>query len=86
MKKVIIIGSGIAGLAASIRLISKGFDVEIFESNSFPGGKISSFNLGKYRFDAGPSLFTMPHFVDELFLLTGEDPRKYFNYKKSKIN
>ncbi|MAU63759.1 MAG: phytoene dehydrogenase [Flavobacteriaceae bacterium] len=86
MKKVIIIGSGIAGLAASIRLISKGFDVEIFESNSFPGGKISSFNLGKYRFDAGPSLFTMPHFVDELFLLTGEDPRKYFNYKKKDIS
>tara|TARA_X000000368_G_scaffold419068_1_gene422024 strand:+ start:6440 stop:7900 length:1461 start_codon:yes stop_codon:yes gene_type:complete len=86
LKKVIIIGSGIAGLAASIRLISKGFDVEIFESNSFPGGKISSFNLGKYRFDAGPSLFTMPHFVDELFLLTGEDPRKYFNYKKKDIS
>ena len=82
MKKAIIIGAGIAGIASSIRLRSKGYDVQVFESNSYPGGKLASFNLGNYRFDAGPSLFTMPNFVDELFDLFGENPKEHFAYKK----
>ena len=51
MKKVIIIGSGIGGLSTAIRLKAKGFDVDVFEKNSFPGGKLSNINIGKYRFD-----------------------------------
>lgn len=82
MKKAIIIGAGIAGIASSIRLKSKGYDVKVFESNSYPGGKLASFNLGNYRFDAGPSLFTMPNYVDELFDLFGENPKEHFAYKK----
>jgi phytoene desaturase len=38
--------------------------------------------LGEYRFDAGPSLFTLPFLVDELFTLCGENPRDHFNYLK----
>jgi phytoene desaturase len=86
LKKAIIIGAGIAGIASSIRLRSKGYDVNVFESNSYPGGKIASFNLGDYRFDAGPSLFTMPNFVDELFDLFGENSKEYFTYKKKDIS
>tara|TARA_B100000780_G_scaffold189848_2_gene133629 strand:+ start:6538 stop:7998 length:1461 start_codon:yes stop_codon:yes gene_type:complete len=86
LKKVIIIGAGIAGIASSIRLRSKGYDIEVFESNSYPGGKIASFNLGDYRFDAGPSLFTMPHFVDELYDLFGENSKDHFLYKKKEIS
>jgi phytoene dehydrogenase-like protein len=67
MKNVIVIGSGIAGLAVSIRLALKGYNVQVFEQNSYPGGKLSSFSIKDYRFDAGPSLFTMPHLVTELF-------------------
>ena len=67
MNKAIIIGSGIAGLATAARLLSKGYDVSIFEAGEVTGGKIHSFNLGEYRFDAGPSLFTLPYLVDELF-------------------
>ena len=67
MNKVIIIGAGIAGLATAIRLRNKGYNVEVFEANSYTGGKISSFNISQYRFDAGPSLFTLPHLVDDLF-------------------
>ena len=67
MKKAIVIGAGIGGLATSIRLAKKGYHVSVFEKNDYPGGKLSTFNLGKYRFDAGPSLFTMPHFVTDLF-------------------
>ena len=55
-KKVVrIIGSGIAGIAASIRLAKKGFEVHVHEGNEYPGGKLSQIKLGKYRFDAGPS-------------------------------
>ena len=83
--KAIIIGSGIAGIATSIRLACQGYDVSVFEKNEYPGGKLSSFTLGDYRFDFGPSLFTMPHFVDELFALAGENPRDHFQYKRKEI-
>lgn len=78
--KAVIIGSGIAGIAGSIRLAKKGYAVEIFEANDYPGGKLSQFEQDGYRFDAGPSLFTMPHLVDELFELAGEDPKDHFDY------
>lgn len=81
-KKAVVIGAGVAGIATSIRLRLKGYEVEVFEKNNYPGGKLSEFKLGAFRFDAGPSLFTMPHYVDELFQLAGKDPRKYFNYDR----
>ena len=86
MKKAIIIGSGIGGIATALRLKSMNYDVTVFENNDFPGGKLSSFDLGSYRFDAGPSLLTMPHFIDELFDLFNENPRDHFNYKKKDIS
>lgn len=81
-KKAIVIGSGIAGIASAIRLRNKGFDVAVYETNEYPGGKLTVLQLGSYRFDAGPSLFTMPHLVDELFVLSGKDPKAYFEYQK----
>lgn len=80
--RVIIIGSGIAGLAASVRLAVKGYAVEVFEANAYPGGKLTQFQQGNYRFDAGPSLFTMPQYMDDLFELAGRNPKQYFNYKR----
>ena len=85
MNKVIVIGSGIAGIATSIRLALKGYDVQVFEQNSFPGGKLSTFSINGYRFDAGPSLFTMPHFVTELFDLAGEEVAPHFEFSKKEI-
>lgn len=82
IKKALIIGAGIAGIASAIRLAVKGYEVEVFEANSYPGGKLTSIEKDGYRFDAGPSLFTMPQYVDELFTLTGKSPRDYFNYQK----
>ncbi|MEB2776510.1 1-hydroxycarotenoid 3,4-desaturase CrtD [Algoriphagus sp. D3-2-R+10] len=81
-KKAFIIGSGIAGIAAAIRLAVKGYDVEVFEANAYPGGKLSEISLENYRFDAGPSLFTLPEQVDELFRLAGKRPKDYFEYEK----
>ena len=56
MKTAAVIGAGIAGIATSIRLANKGYEVHVFEANTYPGGKLSSFELNGYRFDAGPSL------------------------------
>ncbi|MBK0377911.1 1-hydroxycarotenoid 3,4-desaturase CrtD [Mucilaginibacter segetis] len=81
-KKAVIIGAGIAGIASAIRLAVKGYNVEVFETNDYPGGKLSEIIVNGYRFDTGPSLFTMPQYVDELFKLAGKDPRTYFNYQK----
>lgn len=84
MRKVGIIGAGIAGIGAAIRLAKAGFECHVFENNSFPGGKLSSFHLGDYRFDRGPSLFTMPQYVDELFSLYPEYPCKFSYLKMDK--
>lgn len=80
--KVAIIGAGIGSLATSIRLAHAGHEVHVYEANSYAGGKLHSFALGEYRFDGGPSLFTMPHYVTELFDLCGKRPADYFEYQK----
>lgn len=79
---VAVIGAGIGGMAAAIRLANRGHVVSVFEANSYPGGKLTSFRLGAYRFDAGPSLFTLPHLVEELFELSNVDISSYFSYEK----
>jgi phytoene desaturase len=85
MTKAIVIGAGIGGLATAIRLAKKGYAVEVFEANDYVGGKLSTFTLGDYRFDAGPSLFTMPQFVDDLFTLCGENPTDFFQYNRKEV-
>lgn len=81
-KKAVVIGAGIGGLAASVRLAVKGYQVTLLESNSYTGGKLTEINTDGYRFDAGPSLFTMPTLVDELFTLAGKDPSAYITYSQ----
>ncbi|MDP2238048.1 MAG: phytoene desaturase family protein [Bacteroidales bacterium] len=80
--KAIVVGAGIAGIATAIRLQHKGYSVIVMEANSYPGGKLTQFTQGKYRFDAGPSLFTMPQYVDDLFKLTGHEPKTFFQYSR----
>ncbi|MDC3219881.1 phytoene desaturase family protein, partial [Saprospiraceae bacterium] len=77
--------SGIAGIATSIRLRKKGYNVDVFEANNYPGGKLTSFIKNGFRFDAGPSLLTMPNLVEELFELFEEDASQYFQYKKKEV-
>ncbi len=85
IKKAIIIGAGVAGLAAAIRLAVKGYQVEVYEKNSYPGGKLSWFWQDGYAFDAGPSLFTEPHLVTELFDVASEPIEDYFTFKTVEI-
>lgn len=82
MKHVVIIGSGIAGIATSIRLARSGYRVTVLEAADGPGGKLRESRRDGFRFDLGPSLFTLPQNVDELFELCGERPEEHFRYKK----
>jgi phytoene desaturase len=85
MKKAIIVGSGIAGLAAAIRLQNKGYQVQVLEKNNYPGGKLTQLSGNGFRFDAGPSLFTMPNLVTELFEISGKKSSDYFNFEQLEI-
>jgi phytoene desaturase len=84
-KRVNVIGAGIAGLAAAIRLRAKGFDVTVYEKNPYPGGKLTEIFAGGYRFDAGPSLFTLPELVTELFRDVGQSAEGRFSYKYKEV-
>lgn len=84
-KKAIIIGAGVGGMATAIRLSLLGYEVEVFERNDYPGGKLSQFETNGFRFDAGPSLFTCPHLIEELFALANEPIAPYFTYEKLAI-
>ncbi|WP_317191969.1 1-hydroxycarotenoid 3,4-desaturase CrtD [Hymenobacter rubidus] len=80
---VAVIGAGIAGIAAAVRLAVAGHAVTVFEAGPTFGGKMHQFTLpGGYRFDAGPSLFTLPQLVDDIFRLAGREPADYFRYER----
>lgn len=81
-KNIAIIGSGVGGLGSAIRMAAKGHKVTVYEQAPIPGGKISQIEEQGFRFDTGPSLFTLPSMVDELFELAGENPRDHFLYRK----
>ncbi|MEZ4774377.1 MAG: 1-hydroxycarotenoid 3,4-desaturase CrtD [Bacteroidia bacterium] len=77
----VIVGAGIAGIAIAIRLKVRGYTVSVYEKNPRPGGKLSEIIADGFRFDAGPSLFTLPGLVEELFSLAGKNPKDYFAYE-----
>ncbi|REC94943.1 1-hydroxycarotenoid 3,4-desaturase CrtD [Kushneria indalinina] len=80
--RIAVIGAGIAGMAAAIRLRLQGNHVEVFEAGATAGGKLGELVLGEYRFGIGPSLLTMPEYIDELFALAGEMPSEHFRYQR----
>lgn len=79
--KIAVIGSGIGGLSAAVRLQSQGHAVTVYEATDHIGGKIAEVKRGGYRFDAGPSLFTMPEYMMELIRVAGKNPEDYFTYR-----
>lgn len=80
-----IVGAGVAGLSSAIRMALRGYQVDIYEANSYPGGKLSSLHLNNYKFDAGPSVFTMPQYFEELFSMAGKSFQDYCPYIKLDI-
>lgn len=66
-----IIGSGIGALAAGIRLLSKGYQVTIFESRNVAGGKAAGTTIEGHILDSGPTILRMPHLYTDLFSSSG---------------
>jgi phytoene desaturase len=82
-KHIAIIGAGVAGLAAAVRLGAAGHKVTVVEANDYVGGKLTAKMIGKYRFDLGPSVFTMPHLIEELTKISKQDSKfEYLNLDK----
>ena len=86
MKKVIVCGAGIGGLVSAIRLAEKGFDVEIYEKNLYPGGKMGELRKDGFRFDTGPSVITMPVIFEEFFKDIKRNMDDYFEFDKPEIS
>ncbi|MCC8087746.1 MAG: phytoene desaturase [Rikenellaceae bacterium] len=81
-----VVGAGIGGIAAAIRLAANGFEVTVYEKNNAPGGKIAELRSDGYRFDTGPSLFTLPVLAEELYELCGEKMQQSIPYRMLEVN
>ncbi|MDX1590892.1 MAG: phytoene desaturase family protein [Balneolaceae bacterium] len=80
--KAIVIGAGLGGLAAACLLAKRGYTVQVFEKNRTPGGKMQQVQQGPYRFDTGPSLFTMPFILERLFRECGKAMEDYLKIEE----
>lgn len=75
-----IVGSGFGGLAAAIRLQAAGVSTVLFEARDKPGGRAYVYEDQGYTFDAGPTVITAPHCLDELFELCGKRREDYVEF------
>src|SRR6201996_8044604 len=71
--RVVVVGAGLAGLAAALHLAGRGREVTVIERGTHPGGRAGRFNAGGYRFDTGPSVLTMPDLLAEPLAAVGEE-------------
>ncbi len=78
-KKVIVIGSGFAGLSAAASLAQKGYDVTVLEKNESPGGRASQYAQDGFVFDMGPSWYWMPDVFEKYFNKFGKKVSDYYN-------
>ncbi len=76
--KVVIIGSGFAGLAAASCLAQQGFGVTVLEKNSSAGGRARKFHTQGYTFDMGPSWYWMPEVFETFFNRFGKSVADYY--------
>lgn len=76
-QKVVVVGAGLAGLSAAMRLAGAGREVTVLEQESVPGGRAGRLSIpsagGNYEFDTGPTVLTMPDLIADAFDSVGED-------------
>ncbi|MFC3688418.1 phytoene desaturase family protein [Aquipuribacter hungaricus] len=76
MSRVVVVGAGLGGLAAAVRLAHAGHRVTVLEQSARVGGKLGRYARDGYGFDTGPSLLTIPSVYEELFADTGAPLRE----------
>lgn len=80
-KKIAVIGGGFGGLAAAVRLATKGHQVELFEKRDKLGGRGYVYELNGFKFDGGPTVITAPFLFDDIFKAAGKRHEEYFTLK-----
>lgn len=75
--RVAVIGSGFGGLAAAIRLQAAGVSCTLYEARDKPGGRAYVYEQDGFVFDAGPTVITAPHCIDEVFEAAGRRREDY---------
>ena len=78
--KVIVIGTGFGGLSTASRLLSQGYDVELFEKRDKPGGRAYVYEQNGFTFDGGPTVITAPFLFDEIFEKAGKKREDYIEF------
>ena len=78
---VVIVGAGLAGLSAALRLAGTGRSVTVIERESVPGGRNGLLRKSGYAFDTGPSVLTMPSLIAEAFACVGEEMSDWLELK-----
>ena len=79
--RAVIIGSGFGGLAAAIRLSVKGYEVQVLEKLDMAGGRAYVHQQDGFTFDAGPTIITMPQYLEELFTLCGHQMKDHVDLR-----
>lgn len=77
--RICVIGSGFGGLAAAVRLQTKGYQVDLVEARDMLGGRAYVYRQDGFTFDAGPTVITAPFMIDDLFAGAGRNPRNYID-------
>ncbi len=70
--RVVVVGAGLAGLSAALRLVAAGREVTVLEREELPGGRAGRLQVGGYTFDTGPTVLTMPDLVADALECVGE--------------
>ena len=79
MKKVVVIGAGIAGLSAAATLAKRGFQVTVLEKNDKAGGRINYFETEGFKFDMGPSWYWMPEVFENYYKEFGHTTSDFYD-------
>lgn len=79
---VVVVGAGLGGLSAALRLAGAGRHVTVIERESVPGGRAGRLEIGGYRFDTGPTVLTMPELIADALACVGEDLGSWLDLRR----
>ena len=85
-RKIIVIGSGLAGLASACTLAARGYQVTVLEKQPTVGGRANTLDAGGFHFDTGPTLLLMPDVYEELFAAAGRNIHDYLDMRRMDTN